>query len=318
MSKRVSLTTIEKIMLLIANALNVNEIFAYRCQTRFNQQGSIGRKYYALLLDFVSTANLFALSPAPTFPATKRSYSSIRPHLNKLLPTLTPEQSENQPKTNVESSITFKVSNESANRVEVSICSDAMNSAVQVVASGFKATLEGTKSSKLVVRDHDTGDALGTFISEDWSNTCNFVQVRVLTDSSVEFLHDVSGDIDQALTHKFKNSDMKALMKYLYTDERIKSNLANLKESLKAVEFWVFPTEEQAWAVHHELKKILGFKYVHLWQELNLEDDSKSTMNAHSMKMDEEAPGSKLNGAYNWNAVNEVKILFLIIKNPHL
>jgi hypothetical protein len=32
--------------------------------------------------------------------------------------------------------------------------------------------------------------------------------------------------------------------------------------------FWCFPTKEQAWTVHHELKKILGFKYVRLWEEL--------------------------------------------------
>jgi hypothetical protein len=268
MSKRVSLSSIEKIMLLLANALNVNEIFAYRSQTRFNQQGSIGKKYYAMLLEFVSNPNLFDLVPAPSFPATKRSYSSIRPHLNKLLPTL--QDGPNQKCSDVESSIKWRISNKSSKQLVVleKCGSNREARMIQIPAFSIKDDLECFKPSEFSVQDSETGLELASWKSLEWSNTCNFMHIEVEKDVSIDFMHDQTDDLVQLVNQRLKNCEIKAVMKYLYTDERIKANLADLKESMKDSKFWYFPSKDQVWTVHHEMKKILGFKYVRLWAEL--------------------------------------------------
>jgi hypothetical protein len=125
------------------------------------------------------------------------------------------------------------------------------------------------------VNDFATGQSLGHYVPKEWSVNSNFVSATVTSDGRVEFLHDLTHDYDQTIDQKLKTGDLKELMKYLYTDEQIKKNLANLKESLKNGEFWCFPTREQAWTVHHELKKILGFKYVRLWKELISENSAE-------------------------------------------
>jgi hypothetical protein len=272
--KRIALYPLEKVLLLVSNALNANEIYEFRTQTRYNQQGSIGKKYYALLLNFISTKNIFDLSPAPKGPAEKRSYSSVRPHLNKLLPVLT--ETTNQAPL-IQKILNFRVSNQSFRSVQIveSALSSETPSTPLKIFQGAKVKLMYAKSSSIQVNDYATGQNLGNYVPKDWSVNSNFVSATVTSDGRVEFLHDLTDDYDQTTNQKLKNGDLKDLMKYLFTDEQIKKNLANLKESLKNGEFWCFPTREQAWTVHHELKKILGFKYVRLWEELVSENSSE-------------------------------------------
>lgn len=317
MSKRVSLTAIEKVMLLFANALNVNEIFAYRSQTRFNQQGSIGRKYYAMLLEFVSNHNIFDLTPAPSFPATKRSYSSIRPHLNKLLPTLL-GNGNNQSKSDVDSSIKWRISNKSSKCLAVveKCGSNETTKTTQIAAHAFGDGFECPKPTFFSVQDYETGEELATFKSTEWTNTCNFVHIEVERDVSIEFMHDQTDEVTQLTTQPLKNVDIKALMRYLYTDERIKSNLANLKDSLKDMKFWYFPTKDQVWTVHHELKKILGFKYVRLWGELFVQSESNpSTVWKFgdleiTSEMEDHTVPSDFNGIMDSKSLIEVIFIF--------
>jgi hypothetical protein len=256
----------------------VNEIFAYRSQTRFNQQGSIGKKYYSMLLEFVSNPNLFEMVPAPRFPATNRSYSSIRPHLNKLLPTLIADGS-NQNNADVESSIKWRISNKSSKNIAVieKCDSNEMDKTHQVPAQSNRDNFECPKPSVFSVQDSETGLELATWNSLEWSNTCNFVHIEVEKDVSIDFMHDQTDNFTQVVPDKLKNCEIKGLMKYLYTDERIKTNLANLKETMKDSKFWYFPTKDQVWTVHHELKKILGFKYIRLWAQLFDQDESNSS-----------------------------------------
>ena len=276
--KRIALYPLEKVLLLVSNALNANEIFGFRTQSRCGQQGSIGKKYYALLLNFISTKNIFELSPAPKVPAEKRSYSSVRPHLNKLLPVLTETTKK---AALIQKILNFRVSNQSFRSVQIleSALSIHTPSTPLKMGPGANANLTYAQSSSIQVNDLATGKSLGNYVPKDWSVNSNFVSATITSDGRVEFLHDLADDYEQTTSQKLKNSELKDLMKYLYTDEQIKKNLANLKESLNNDEFWCFPTREQARTVHHELKKILGFKYVRLWEELLSENSPEVSTN---------------------------------------
>jgi hypothetical protein len=275
MSKtRIALLPLEKIQLLVANALNANEIFGFRTQRRYNQEGSIGKKFYEMLLNFISTNNIFDLSPAPKGPIKERSNTSWRPHLNKLLSVLT-ETTKQSPL--IQKVLNVRVFNQSLRSVQIveSAKPEHTPSTPLKMGPGANVNLTFAQSSSIQINDLATGQSLGCYVPKDWSVNANFVSATIASDGRVEFLHDLTDDYEQTTNQKDKNDDLKKLMKYLYTDEQIKKNLANLKTSLNNDDFWCFPTKEQVWTVHHELKKILGFKYVRLWEELLSENSPK-------------------------------------------
>jgi hypothetical protein len=218
--KRIALYPLERILLLVSNALNANEIFGFRTQTRNNQQGSIGKKYYDLLLNFISTNNIFDLSPAPKGPIEKRSYSSVRPHLNKLLQFLT-ETKKLSPL--IQKVLNFRVLNQSLRSVQIveSAKPDHTPSTPLKMGPGANVKLTFAQSSSIQMNDLATGQSLGCYVPKDWSVNANFVSATILSDGRVEFLHDLRNDDEQTTNKKLKNDNLKDLMKYLYTDEQI-------------------------------------------------------------------------------------------------
>jgi hypothetical protein len=220
----------------------------------------------------------------------------------------------------IQKTLNFRVSNQSLRSVQIVESAQSLEtpSTPLKIFQGDKVNLTYASTSSIQVNDYETGQSLGQYVPKDWSVQSNFVSATVTSNGRVEFLHDLTDDYDQTTNQKLKNVDLKDLMKYLYTDEQIKKNLANLKESLKNGEFWCFPTREQAWTVHHELKKILGFKYVRLWEEL-MSENSPEVSNQETIFMELVGPcgfaSDKSMMINELESKNEVK-KFIFSSNP--
>ena len=208
---RLCLSPLEKMMMLQANALNARQIEKYRKSTRSDQQGSIGKKFYTQLVNYMAIPNFFGLEPIAPIARRIRTYSSLRPHLNKLLPHFFAIQ-KNEPICSNQIFIDFK--NDFAKDVffeEISLNNPKKLRAVIPVKANESKNFTTTKDNFWVIKDPVSGKIFSKIISQDWSVSCNYAKVILYGDGSSEFLHDFNltekENLNQNVNQKLCNND---------------------------------------------------------------------------------------------------------------